>query len=222
MHEETAAAENEGEAEDEVARQRIVNRFIDELLAATARAPLTLVLTLRGDFYNEVLAHRGLSQRLQSALVNLGPMTRDELDRAVNQPAEKAGLDFESGLVDRLLDDAGEEPGNLPLMEFALKELWEARQANRLLNDVYTDMGGVKGAIAERAEAVYQGLDATQQHRRRHVSTRAQPAGDLRPRWQCSRVVPQRSRGSAANPTRRRWVSGRPTGFPAQAGYRNP
>ena len=115
----------------------IVQRFIDELLSATEVTPLTVVLTLRSDFYTEALNHRGLADRFHGAVVNLGPMTRKELERAVTEPAQKVGLSFDPGLVDRLLDDVGDEPGNLPLLEFALKQLWSARQGGQLLHEVY-------------------------------------------------------------------------------------
>ena len=55
-------------------------------------------------------------------------MVREELQEAIERSAEKVGLRFETGLVERILDDAGEEPGNLPLLEFVLKELWARRE----------------------------------------------------------------------------------------------
>ena len=146
--------EDKDEEKDRTAHKQAVIRFIDELLAATDASPLSVVLTLRADFYGEILAHRGLSDRLQAAQVNLAPMKREELERAVTAPAQKVDLSFEEGLVDRLLDDVGDEPGNLPLLEFALKALWSARRGSQLLHDVYKAMGGVKGAIAKRRRRV--------------------------------------------------------------------
>jgi formylglycine-generating enzyme required for sulfatase activity len=133
-------------------------RFITEVLDATAASPLTLVLTLRGDFFGEVLAHRGLADRLQGGVVNLGPMKREEIEAVVVRPAEKVGLTFEPGLPDRILDDVGEEPGHLPLLEFVLTGLWQDRRAGRLLHEGYEAMGGVQGAMAQRAEAVWKDL----------------------------------------------------------------
>ena len=52
-------------------------------------------------------------------------MNRDELQAAIEKPAELQGAAFEAGLVTRILDDVGEEPGNLPLLEFALTLLWD-------------------------------------------------------------------------------------------------
>jgi hypothetical protein len=77
-------------------------RFIDELLDATANSPFSVVLTLRGDFVGRALAYRPLSDRLQGAQINVGPMTRAELERAIRSPAAKVGLSFEPGLVERI------------------------------------------------------------------------------------------------------------------------
>jgi hypothetical protein len=171
-----------------------VVRFIDEVLAATNAAPVTVVLTLRGDFYDDVLGHRGLADALPKALVNLGPLTHEELEWAVTQPAEKVGLRFDPGLVDRLLDDVGDEPGNLPLMEFALKELWGARRGDRLLYDVYKAMDGIKGAIAKRAETLYEKLDPAQKQAAERLFTKlvrpGEETGDTRRRADLSELNP--------------------------------
>src|SRR5271165_1942987 len=100
---------------DEEARRR----FLDELLAASSRAEskANIAVTLRGDFVGKALAYRPLSDRLQDAQINLGPMTREELEDAIRKPAEKIQLEFETGLVKRILNDVGDEPGNLPLLE---------------------------------------------------------------------------------------------------------
>ncbi len=137
--------------------------FLDGLLETAQASPLSVALTLRGDFFGQALSYRPLADRLQDAVVTLGPMTRDELTQAIEQPAGKVGLAFEPGLVKRLLDDVGQEPGNLPLLEFALANLWELRQGGQLLHQVYDDMGRVQGAVARQAEEVFQHLTRLEQ-----------------------------------------------------------
>ena len=146
---------------DEEARRR----FVDELLTASSRAgsKVNVTLTLRGDFVGKALAYRPLSDRLQGAQVNLGPMTHEELACAIRKPAEKVELKFESGLVERILDDVGDEPGNLPLLEFVLKELWEGRRGPCLLNETYDDIGGLNGAVAKKADKFFNGLSSADQ-----------------------------------------------------------
>ena len=101
--------------------------FLDNILAATETGNLTVVLTLRGDFFGRAItSYRPLSDRVQGAEINLGPMNKEELRRAVVEPAKKVGLEFEPGLVELILGQTGEEPGNLPLLEFVLRLLWKS------------------------------------------------------------------------------------------------
>src|SRR5271165_3436631 len=146
---------------DEVARRR----FLDELLAASSRAEskANIAVTLRGDFVGKALAYRPLSDRLQDAQINLGPMTREELEDAIRKPAEKIQLEFETGLVKRILNDVGDEPGNLPLLEFVLKELWDKRRSRILLNETYDAIGGLQGAVATKADEFLEGLSSAEQ-----------------------------------------------------------
>ena len=128
--------------------------FLGHLLAAAEErdGPLTVVLTLRADFYSHCLGHRPLADRLEGRVVNIGPMTEEELRRAVKEPAGSVGVHFEAGLVERFLEDVWSEPGALPLLEFALTELWEKRRGGLLTHEAYEEFGGVSGAIAQRAE----------------------------------------------------------------------
>ena len=148
---------------------QIRQRFVDELLEATKGGMLTTVLTLRGDFFGRVLSYRALADRLQNAVVNLGPMTREELEHTIEAPAEKVGLTFESGLVGRILDDVEQKPGSLPLLEFVLTGLWERRRGSTLLHEAYEDMGEVRGAMAHRADEVFGKLTPVDQKLMRRV-----------------------------------------------------
>jgi tetratricopeptide (TPR) repeat protein len=137
--------------------------YISQLLEVVSSDRMSVVFTLRGDFYGHALADRRLSDRLQGRVVNIGPMTREELQNAIQAPAEKVGLRFEDGLVERILDDVGQEPGALPLLEFLLTELWEKRHGGELLHEAYNAIGGVRRAIAERAEQAFARLSEPEQ-----------------------------------------------------------
>ena len=105
------------------------------------------------------LRHRPLTDRLQDHVENLGPMTRDELRDAIEKPAGVVNVGFEPGLVDTFLDDVERRPGSLPLLQFALREMW-GRLNTPLLNRAnYDAIGGVEGALAKRAQAIFE--DAT-------------------------------------------------------------
>jgi hypothetical protein len=121
------------ECKDEAARRQ----FIDQILRGSSEAPVTLVLTVRGDFYDRALSHRELVDRLQDGVVNLGPMSPEELRETIEKPARAIKLEFEPFLVDHILGEVGKEPGNLPLLEFMLRELWQARRGNTLYFQAY-------------------------------------------------------------------------------------
>jgi hypothetical protein len=150
-----------------VADEALRNRFIDALIAAfpdpvaNAVPDVCLVLTLRADFYNAALRYRPLADRLQDHIENLGPMNRDELREAIVKPAEAVGVGFEPGLVNTILDDVQRRPGSLPLLQFALREMWGRLKTPRMTRADYDAIGGVEGALAKRAQAIFD--NATQE-----------------------------------------------------------
>ena len=148
--------------------------FIAAITAAAAPATdgraagAQVVLGMRADFYAQLLNHLDLARVAQGAQVVVGPMTADELRRAIEQPAHKAKADIESGLVELFLrdmqpardaPDAGAyDAGALPLLSHALLATWERCRGRRLTVADYTDIGGIHGAVAQTAERVYAGL----------------------------------------------------------------
>jgi hypothetical protein len=133
---------------DEDSRRNYPNVLFQAIEASRNRDDFdfTLVLTLRADFMGQALSSRPFADALQESDVKLGPMTRAELGRAIESPAGKKEVMFEAGLVDRILDDVGDEPGNLPLLEFALTLLWERRTGRRITHAAYDAIGRVEGA----------------------------------------------------------------------------
>ncbi len=153
----------------------LVDGFLTLLVQMTAtrrRVPVKVVLTFRGDFYGQVIARRDFSDLLQDNVVHLPPMSRAELRQAIVEPARLVGLALDNGLVDRILDDAGTEPGNLPLLEFALTWLWDMRRGMSLTHEAYRQIAGLAGAITARAEEVYVGLSPEQQYAARQILVR--------------------------------------------------
>ncbi|MCI0399447.1 MAG: protein kinase, partial [Chloroflexi bacterium] len=165
---------------DGEARRRFPNALFEAIHTAREQNTfrLTLVLTLRADFMGQALADRPFADALQEADVKLGPMTRAELGRAIESPAGKQNVSFEAGLVERILDDVGEEPGNLPLLEFALTLLWERRHGRRLTHAAYEAVGRVEGALARYADEVYETLDEADKERARRVFTQMVRPGE--------------------------------------------
>jgi energy-coupling factor transporter ATP-binding protein EcfA2 len=144
--------------------------FLDVLVEGVRRNPaLHIAFTLRADFLGLAYSHRPMADALQDATLILGPMTRPELGRAIKEPARKQGVIFEAGLIERILDDVSDEPGNLPLLEFALTTVWDRQSARTLTHAAYEEIGRVDGAVARYAEDVHGKLSEEQQAQARRI-----------------------------------------------------
>jgi hypothetical protein len=150
------------------ARERLL--FLDSLLEAVERTPnFTLVLTLRADFLGQALSYRPFGDALQYADLKLSPMNREELLAAVEQPAAMLGVTIESGLTERILDAVSAEPGDLPLLEFALTTLWAKQRDAQLTHAAYEEIGGVEAALSGYAEEAYGRLNEEEKERARRI-----------------------------------------------------
>ncbi|MDT0470103.1 nSTAND1 domain-containing NTPase, partial [Streptomyces gibsoniae] len=158
------------------------DRFIDRLLAATDRGSrLRIVIAVRADFLGRCAEHPRLTAALQDATVLAGPMSGDELREAIVKPAQTAGLIVERSLTARLLDEVADEPGALPLMSHALLETWCRRKGRALALEAYEAAGGLHGAIARTAEAVYARLTSAQAVLARRILLRLVTPGEGTP-----------------------------------------
>lgn len=139
--------------------------FLDQLAAAAEdreRRALVLV-SLRADFYGRLVSSPRFAGVLSGSHVLVGPMGREELARAIEQPAARAGLELEPGLTEALVSDVAGERGGLPLLSTTLLELWRVRDGRVLRYDGYRTSGGVHGAVARMAEVAYNRLGESQQ-----------------------------------------------------------
>ena len=154
--------------------------FIDNLLATLNQSDsnITLILTLRADFYAHLAQYPELRDAVAKQQEYIGPMTTDELRRAIEEPAKQGHWAFEPGLVDLILRDVGDEPGALPLLSHALLETWKRRAGYTLTLKGYADAGGVRGAIAHTAESVYQYLSFEEQTIARNIFLRLTELGE--------------------------------------------
>jgi class 3 adenylate cyclase len=154
--------------------------FIDNLLTALAQDGdrFTLVLTLRADFYAHLAQYPELRDAVARQQEYIGPMSMEELRRAIEEPARRGHWAFEPGLVDLILRDIGDEPGALPLLSHALLETWKRRAGHTLTLKGYADAGGVHGAIAHTAESVYQNLTPEEQRITRDIFLRLTELGE--------------------------------------------
>ncbi|MEU2339407.1 WD40 repeat domain-containing protein [Streptomyces sp. NPDC013172] len=138
-------------------------RFVDRLLAAREPAGrLRVVVAVGGSFHSLCTAHAGLAEALRTTALTVRPMNRAELQEAVVRPATAAGLRVERELTARIIEEAADQPGALPMLSHALRETWRRRRSGVLTLTAYEAAGGIHGAIAAAAEEVYGGLSPAQ------------------------------------------------------------
>ena len=153
-------------------------RFLSELLDALSSKRLIVILALRAESYSRMLEYEPFAEAIKDNVANLLPMSREAMTEVVTEPARRQGVEFEPGLVDRILTDVGEEEGKLPLLQFALTELWNQSQDKKLTHDAYNRIGGVHGAIARWAEAEYNKLSASDQRTARKILVQLVQVGE--------------------------------------------
>ena len=135
--------------------------FLDAIATAVLdeRSRLRVVITLRADFTDKPLRYVDFGEMMNRRFEFVLPLTADEVEQAVAGPTQRVGLRLEKGLVSTIIRDAGNQPGALPLLQYALSELFEKREGRMLTNKAYREIGGVLGALGRSAEAIYARLD---------------------------------------------------------------
>ncbi|MGK7925958.1 MAG: CHAT domain-containing protein [Spirulina sp.] len=172
---------------DRETRQNFLQLLFEPLIFQTnsnfqsigRQSRLTPILTLRADFLERALSYRPFADLLCKYPPELlQPMNREELRAAIEKPVQTLNVKIAEGLSDRILDAVGEEPGNLPLLEFALTLLWEKQEGGILTHQAYESIGGVERALASHAERVYQGLTPEEQGRSQRIFLQLVHLGD--------------------------------------------
>ncbi|MEH2059993.1 MAG: CHAT domain-containing protein [Nostoc sp.] len=144
--------------------------FLDRLLEAIyCCANFTFVITLRADFLGQALSYRPFADALQYADLKLAPMTDEELQAAVEKPAALLGVTIQQRLTERIVSAVSAEPGDLPLLEFALTQLWAKQLSAQLTHAAYDEIGGVEAALAGYADEAYNKLNFEEKERAQRI-----------------------------------------------------
>lgn len=150
--------------------------FVRVLHSLAACATTAVVIGLRADFCGHCLGHPELVEVFTHGLFALGPMSEGQLRRAISEPAARAGLTLEVGLVELLLRDLGDRSaahaGSLPLLAHALLGTWQQRSGRTLTVAYYEMTGGIHGAVARTAESVFARLEPAERRIARHLLIR--------------------------------------------------
>jgi WD40 repeat protein/DNA-binding CsgD family transcriptional regulator/tRNA A-37 threonylcarbamoyl transferase component Bud32 len=143
----------------------VIQHVLDLIYAAVTepRSRVQVIITLRADFYDRPLMYPDFVDLMRHCTEVVGPLTPEELEQAIVKPAEMAGVTIEPGLVAALVADVHEQPGTLPLLEYALTELFGRRQGRTMTLAAYQTIGRALGALTRQADEVYEDLsDAAQ------------------------------------------------------------
>ncbi|NEQ75681.1 MAG: WD40 repeat domain-containing protein [Okeania sp. SIO2C9] len=155
---------------DEQTRRKFLDTLLYTFQTFSEKSSLSTVLvtTMRVDFLDNVLAYPPLADVLRKD-VKIRSMNVEELREVIEKPAQKLGVNFESGLVERILKDVDKQPGNLPLLEFALTELWKKRQGKELTHQAYEEIGQVSGALTRYADDEFSKLKPEEKEQVRRI-----------------------------------------------------
>ncbi|MDX1614304.1 MAG: protein kinase, partial [Candidatus Promineifilaceae bacterium] len=161
---------------DEAARQH----FLDNLAAAVtdSQSRVRVIITLRADYYDRPLHYPQFGDLVRSRMETVLPLSAEALERAIVKPLERVGVACEAGLAPTIIDDVLYQPGGLPLLQYALTELFEERDGRVLTLQAYREIGGATGALARRAEELFLAHDGEGQEAIRQLFLRLVAIGE--------------------------------------------
>ncbi|AOS83563.1 hypothetical protein BIU88_05030 [Chlorobaculum limnaeum] len=147
-------------------REKEVNEataFVSLLLEACRHEDIYVVITMRSDFLGTAAEFQGLPEAINSGLYLTPRLTREQLHEAICTPASLFGGSVEEALANHLLNEAGNDPDQLPLLQHVLMRLWENDEDKILTLEEYQGMNDLRSALDGHAEQVWSGLDAAGQ-----------------------------------------------------------
>jgi len=161
-------------------------RFIAMLQDLRSDRRCILAYSLRSDFWRTFTAS-GLWQgaRDHVSRLDVSPLRGAALRAVIERPARDCGVYYEPDLVERLIGDAGSEPGMLPHLQEALTQLWDRRRVRLVVSSDYAALGdggrsGLAAAISRRAEAALSTLTPRQRAVARRILVRLVSFGEGR------------------------------------------
>jgi len=159
--------------------------FIGHVKALRSDPRCTLIMTMRADFYGDLM-NSALWPIDKSEIIEVAALRGEALRQAIVNPAEATGVYIEDGLVERLLADAADEPGALPMLQESLVLLWSKMSGRLLTRASYNTLGrdgrsGLAVAMATKADATLAELPPDQQKMARRIFLRLIQFGEGRP-----------------------------------------
>ena len=145
-------------SKDEDARRAFILNLIR--LATDRDRRHILIVTMRSEFDSYVARYPELYEIFERAQVRVPPLNPIALRKAIEKPAERAGLTFEPGLVEELVQQVLGEPAGLPLLQFTLYKLWEKRSGKTITWASYRELGGSpREVLAKMADEIFESFN---------------------------------------------------------------
>jgi len=140
--------------------------FVKLLLEASSQTelPIYTVITMRSDFIGDCAEFRGLPEILNRGLYLIPRMTRDQCRQAIEGPIAVGGANVNARLLQRLLNDVGDDPDHLPVLQHALMRTWETWTKRQMPSEPvdllhYEAIGTMASALSRHADEAYEELD---------------------------------------------------------------
>lgn len=129
-----------------------------------------LLITLRAEFYPQLALCQAYLD-FDNYLQRINALSREGLTNAITKPVLKKYVYIDERLVERLVSEAGDDPGILPFVQETLRDLWDKRYENYISLEAYESLGGtagsgLKASIAAKADAAYKALTSIDKEHR--------------------------------------------------------
>nr|MDU9045781.1 serine protease [Candidatus Electrothrix aestuarii] len=130
-------------------------RFMNCLLGSIQSEKFHILVTMQGNFHDNL--DNDISLKTYPPF-RIGEFDRKGLREAIERPAKRNHVIFEDGLTDTIIQELGDEPGNLPLLQFCLTQLWERQKYGWISWDAYRNIGRVQQALIKHADSTYKNI----------------------------------------------------------------
>ncbi|WP_346292797.1 caspase family protein [Sphaerothrix gracilis] len=159
--------------QEEFQRQQFLDCILQALQEPETR--LRVVVALRGDYQDALNRYPTLSVLMRQNLLVVPPLSYEKIKSTITEPAKKLKIQYDPNLLYSILLDIVGAPGELPLLQLTLAELWQRQIANacdastELTLEAYAELGGVRQILSQRATAVYESLTEAEQQAARRI-----------------------------------------------------
>lgn len=161
-------------------------------IATDQRSRIDVVVTIRADFFDRPLSSPAIGPHIRDHTLALTPMDVDELSDAIVLPLEAAGVTIEPSTVSRVIADLHGNSASLPLLQYAMTQLFEQQTDGLIGAAEYEEIGGLAGALSRRADEILAAMPTLEQQAARRLFMRLVTPGegveDTRRRAQLSQL----------------------------------